>query len=78
MYKEREPRYLCCPSNDDWLKVEKVCEILEVFDFATNIISGSEYPTSNLFLNEIFRVKVLLDKKFEDSSQDEFVHETKI
>nr|KAJ0212044.1 hypothetical protein LSAT_V11C400164530 [Lactuca sativa] len=75
MYKEREPRYLCCPSNDDWLKVEKVCEILEVFDSATNIISGSEYPTSNLFLNEIFRVKVLLDKKFEDSNEDEFVHD---
>nr|KAJ0225102.1 hypothetical protein LSAT_V11C100042420 [Lactuca sativa] len=59
MYKEREPRYLCCPSNDDWLMVEKVCEILEVFDSATNIISGREYLTSNLFLNEIFRVKVL-------------------
>nr|KAJ0219907.1 hypothetical protein LSAT_V11C200100330 [Lactuca sativa] len=27
MYKEREPRYLCCTNNDDWLKVEKFCWI---------------------------------------------------
>ncbi|KAK4382173.1 hypothetical protein Sango_2898000 [Sesamum angolense] len=26
-------------------------------------VSGSDYPTSNLFLNEVSRVKVLLDKK---------------
>ncbi|KAL4574178.1 hypothetical protein LXL04_021003 [Taraxacum kok-saghyz] len=75
MYKEREPRYQCCPTNEDWLKVEKVCAILEVFNSATNIISGSEYPTSNLFLNEVFRIKVLLDKKFQDPNEDDFVHD---
>ncbi|KAL4579265.1 hypothetical protein LXL04_015403 [Taraxacum kok-saghyz] len=75
IYKEREPRYQCCPTNEDWLKVEKVCAILEVFNSATNIISGSEYPTSNFFLNEVFRIKVLLDKKFQDPNEDEFVHD---
>ena len=29
---------------------------------ATNIISGSEYPTANLYLAEVFRIKQLLDK----------------
>ncbi|GKE71929.1 zinc finger BED domain-containing protein RICESLEEPER 2-like protein [Tanacetum coccineum] len=74
-FQEREPRYLSCPSIEDWIKVEKVCSILEVFNSATNIISGSEYPTSNLFLNEVHRIKVLLDKKNFDPSQDKFVYD---
>ncbi|GKB00077.1 zinc finger BED domain-containing protein RICESLEEPER 2-like protein [Tanacetum coccineum] len=36
---------------------------------------GSEYPTSNLFLNEVHRIKVLLDKLFSDPSQDKFVYD---
>ncbi|XP_022737223.1 zinc finger BED domain-containing protein RICESLEEPER 2-like [Durio zibethinus] len=69
--KERESHYECCPSHEDWKKVKKVCEILEVFNSATKIISGSDYPTSKLFLNEVYRVKVLLDKKMND--ENEFV-----
>lgn len=61
-YKEREPRYQSCPSNEDWVKVEKLIPILRVCNSVTNIISRSEYPTSNLFLNEICRIKILLDK----------------
>ncbi|XP_022728849.1 zinc finger BED domain-containing protein RICESLEEPER 2-like [Durio zibethinus] len=69
--KERESHYECCPSHEDWEKVEKVCEILKVFNSATKIIFGSDYPTSNLFLNEVYRVKVLLDKRMND--ENEFV-----
>ncbi|XP_022752294.1 zinc finger BED domain-containing protein RICESLEEPER 2-like [Durio zibethinus] len=69
--KERESHYECCPSHEDWEKVEKVCEILEVFNSTTKIISESDYPTSNLFLNEVYRVKVLLDKRMND--ENEFV-----
>ncbi|KAK4415151.1 Zinc finger BED domain-containing protein RICESLEEPER 1 [Sesamum alatum] len=47
----------------DWRKAEKVCSVLELFWTATHIISGSDDPTSNLFLNEVSRVKVLLYKK---------------
>ena len=67
-FKDREPHYDCCPSLEDWEKVEKVCSILEVFWTATHIISGSEYPTSNLFLNEVYKVKVLLDKNIQDEN----------
>jgi hypothetical protein len=70
-FRDREPSYLCCPEREDWDKVEKVCEVLEVFSIATNIISGSDYPTSNLFLNEVYRVKVLLDTK--SVSDDPFI-----
>jgi len=71
MFKDIESHYHCCPRPEDWEKVEKICEILEVFNAVTNIISGSDYPTSNLFLNEVYRVKVLLDKRSND--EDEFI-----
>ncbi|KAL2921344.1 Zinc finger BED domain-containing protein RICESLEEPER 2 [Bienertia sinuspersici] len=65
--------YAIFPTFEDWGKHEKLVEILEVFYKATMIISGSEYPTSNLFLGEVRRVKKLLDSKSESS--DEFVRE---
>ncbi|KAL2241016.1 UNVERIFIED_CONTAM: Zinc finger BED domain-containing protein RICESLEEPER 1 [Sesamum indicum] len=62
-FADREPHYDICPSAEDWTKTEKVCSVLELFWTATHIVSGSDYPTSNLFLNEVSKVKVLLDKK---------------
>ncbi|KAL0284896.1 UNVERIFIED_CONTAM: Zinc finger BED domain-containing protein RICESLEEPER 1 [Sesamum calycinum] len=62
-FADRELHYDTCPSAEDWTKAEKVCSVLELFWTATHIVSGSDYPTSNLFLNEVSRVKVLLDKK---------------
>jgi hypothetical protein len=40
-YKEREPHYDFAPSLEEWNKVEKVCKLLEVFNRATHVISGS-------------------------------------
>lgn len=66
-YKEREPHYGFAPSDEDWEKVEKVCKLLDVFNLATHIISGSEYPTANLYLPEIWRVKQVIDSAAEDN-----------
>lgn len=63
--------YVWCPSVDDWLKIEKLNELLKVFSDVTNIISGSEYPTSNRFLSVVFKIKVMLDKC--SNSEDDFV-----
>lgn len=49
--------------------MKKVCEVLEVFSTITNIISGSDYPTTNLFLSEVFQVKVMLDEKAMDENE---------
>ncbi|XP_031267578.1 zinc finger BED domain-containing protein RICESLEEPER 2-like [Pistacia vera] len=59
------------PIDEDWEKLKKVCEILEAFNSVTNVISGSEYPTSNLFLQEIVDIKELLDEKCYDD--DDFI-----
>ncbi|KAK4407752.1 hypothetical protein Sango_0356200 [Sesamum angolense] len=63
VFPRSELHYDICPSAEDWTKAEKVCSVLELFWTATHIVLGSDYPTSNLFLNEVSRVKVLLDKK---------------
>lgn len=74
-FQERESNYCCCPSGEDWLKVEKICEILEVFNSTTNIISGSNYLSSNFFLNRVYRVKVVLDKKqLEITNEESFMY----
>ncbi|KAL0325096.1 UNVERIFIED_CONTAM: hypothetical protein Sradi_5078900 [Sesamum radiatum] len=66
-FANRELYYDICPSAEDWTKAEKVCSVLELFWTAMHIVSGSDYPTSNLFLNEVSRVKVLLDKKAQEN-----------
>ncbi|XP_061348150.1 zinc finger BED domain-containing protein RICESLEEPER 1-like [Gastrolobium bilobum] len=73
-YKEREPHYNYLPSNEDWEKVEKVCNLLEVFSLATNVISGSDYPTTNLYLPEVYRIKEVIDAAVEDI--DDFIRGT--
>ncbi|KAL0352353.1 UNVERIFIED_CONTAM: hypothetical protein Scaly_1624000 [Sesamum calycinum] len=66
-FANRELYYDICPSAEDWTKAKKVCSVLELFWTAMHIVSGSDYPTSNLFLNEVSRVKVLLDKKAQEN-----------
>ncbi|GJU68262.1 zinc finger BED domain-containing protein RICESLEEPER 2-like protein [Tanacetum coccineum] len=67
-YADRETSYTTLPSEEDWEKVEEVCSFLELFNEATKIISGSEYPTSNLFLSELYGIKEELDEVFLDAS----------
>ncbi|XP_031259941.1 zinc finger BED domain-containing protein RICESLEEPER 2-like [Pistacia vera] len=69
--KERDINYHNNPSDEDWEKVEKVCEVLKVFSGSTKLISGSDYPTSNLFLKKMCAMKCMLDSKSE--SKDDFI-----
>nr|GMC90750.1 zinc finger BED domain-containing protein RICESLEEPER 2-like [Ipomoea batatas] len=56
-YQLRDPNYKCLPSDNDWQKVEEICSLLVHFNEVTKIISGSEYPTANLFLPELYNIK---------------------
>ncbi|KAK8574980.1 hypothetical protein V6N12_062657 [Hibiscus sabdariffa] len=62
-YAQRDASYKHLPSDEDWLRVEEVCSFLAFFNEVTNIISGSEYPTSNLLLPELWSIKELLMQK---------------
>lgn len=67
-FQDRDPLYDSCPAYEDWEKAEKVCSVLEKFWAATHVISGSEYPTSNLFLQEAVKIKKLLDSRENDEN----------
>ncbi|KAG6519434.1 hypothetical protein ZIOFF_022928 [Zingiber officinale] len=62
-YQQRDSDYQYLPSEEDWIHVQEVCSFLELFNELTKIISGSEYPTSNLFLPELWQVKEILDQQ---------------
>ncbi|XP_019183945.1 PREDICTED: zinc finger BED domain-containing protein RICESLEEPER 1-like [Ipomoea nil] len=68
IFAQREPSYKCCPSLEDWTRIHDVLSILEVFYEATQVISGTNYPTSNVFLGVVWRVKHVLN-------ENEFHHE---
>ncbi|KAJ0554231.1 putative HAT dimerization domain, ribonuclease H-like superfamily, hAT-like transposase, RNase-H [Helianthus annuus] len=70
-YALRDSNFIWSPASDEWDRAEKVCKLLEVFLKATNLFSGTSYPTSNLFLTEIFKVKKEIYNAF--ISDDEFL-----
>ncbi|XP_071924364.1 zinc finger BED domain-containing protein RICESLEEPER 2-like [Coffea arabica] len=67
-YGDIDPGFHYVPSEFEWMKVEEVCKFLGIFYEITNIISGSDYPTANLFLVELYRIKELLNEKALDFS----------
>ncbi|KAK8936844.1 hypothetical protein KSP39_PZI012699 [Platanthera zijinensis] len=66
MYSDMDDHFNTCPTQEEWEKVELVCEIWGVFNRTTNLISGSDYPTANLFLPEIYGIKIILDRQVSD------------
>ncbi|XP_031105158.1 zinc finger BED domain-containing protein RICESLEEPER 2-like [Ipomoea triloba] len=52
--------YKFCPSNEEWKRGEKICEFLESFYEVTNLISGSSYPTSNLYFMQVWKIESML------------------
>ena len=42
------------------VKGEKICEFLHPFNVITNLIFGTSYPTSNLYLMQVWKIECLL------------------
>jgi hypothetical protein len=69
MYSYIDSGFIWLPSDEDWDKVENVCQLLGVFNELTNTVSGSDYPTANLFLPEVWRMKEVLATKCKDENE---------
>jgi hypothetical protein len=54
---------------EEWEKVENVNQVLAIFNDVTNIVSRSDYPASNLFLPEVWRMKEIVDVKTRDMNE---------
>ena len=57
-----DKNYKYCPSSEEWSRGEKICEFLEPFYAMTNLISGSSYPTANLYFTQVWKIECLLLK----------------
>jgi hypothetical protein len=60
---KQDPNYIYFPSSEEWQRAKVVCNLLMVFKKATTVISGSKYPTSNLYFHEMWSVKEVLEKE---------------
>ncbi|XP_062176097.1 zinc finger BED domain-containing protein RICESLEEPER 1-like [Alnus glutinosa] len=67
-YHQSDQAFQWLVSLEEWEKVENVNQLLSIFNEVTNIVSGSEYPTSNLFLPEVWRMKEILLLKCRDNN----------
>jgi hypothetical protein len=62
-----DKRYTLCPSEQDWDYVIALVGHLKIFYIATNKLSGSKYPTLNIFFTEFCEVYLNI-KKMEASA----------
>ena len=60
---KQDLNYTYAPSVKDWEKATILCKVLKVFYDATMIISGTSYPTSNLYFHEMWKIKHTLQKE---------------
>jgi len=67
-YGYNDCQFTWVPSHENRDKVKSVSEILGVFNRVTKIVSRSDYPTTNLFLPKIRRMKDVLTKKCDDDN----------
>ncbi|CAM0905408.1 unnamed protein product [Alopecurus aequalis] len=56
--ESQDPQYTYAPSAEEWDETREVCKLLKVFYEATNVVSGSKYPTSNLYFQQMWQANV--------------------
>uniref|UniRef100_A0A803LDI9 Transposase n=1 Tax=Chenopodium quinoa TaxID=63459 RepID=A0A803LDI9_CHEQI len=60
----RDNLYKNPPLMEDWDKVVKICEILQVFNDITHQFSASKYPTANIYFPRICEIRIALTRWF--------------
>lgn len=68
-----EEAYKFCPTDLEWERSELLCEFLSPFAEMTKLISGSSYPTANLYFMHVWRIENWL--KANEFNGDEVISE---
>ncbi|BAF13646.2 zinc finger BED domain-containing protein RICESLEEPER 2-like [Oryza sativa Japonica Group] len=66
----QDKNYKYAPSPDQWERSTIVSGILKVLYDATMVVSGSLYPTSNLYFHEMWKIKLVLDKEHSNNDTE--------
>ena len=59
-YAQSDPNYEWQPDDEDWVLYGRIQPILKSFAEVTTILSGSTYPTTNIFYPYIMNVKIAI------------------
>jgi len=55
--ESQDPNYMDKPSNTDWNMADLLCNVFKPFYDATNVVSGTLYPTTNHCFHVLWEVK---------------------
>ncbi|XP_020985787.1 zinc finger BED domain-containing protein RICESLEEPER 2-like [Arachis duranensis] len=69
--KATDHAYKYCLSVDECGRAERICEFLYPFYETTNLISGTSYPTSNLYFLQVYHIQCVLMESLR--SEDELL-----
>ena len=58
-----DSQYVHEPLVEEWKMAKKLCDILKTFCDATEVLSGSNYPTASCIFDQFWEVKLLLEKE---------------
>jgi hypothetical protein len=64
-----DPQYTCVPTSSQWKFAKDVCERLKLFNGITELISGTKYPTANMFFPEICKIKLAISDWIDSSNK---------
>lgn len=56
-----DKQYKCLPNEPEWDLAKALCAHLDLFYMLTEIVSGSRYPTSNLFFPKICEIRLSMN-----------------
>jgi hypothetical protein len=62
--KSEDQKYIYAPSKEELEMAEVLCRLLKVFKDAADVISGTNYPTSNLYFHLMWKIKLALQQEY--------------
>ncbi|CAL5404742.1 unnamed protein product [Camellia sinensis] len=61
-----DTNFKTCPSNEEWLRVERIARFLKPFYEITTLFSRSRYPTANLYFHGVWKIQLLFMEETEN------------
>ncbi|KAG8371874.1 hypothetical protein BUALT_Bualt12G0008300 [Buddleja alternifolia] len=62
-----DSNYKWCPSLKEWSRVRKITKFLRPFHDMTEIFSGNQYPTANLYFRNVWDIEMLIQEEMEST-----------
>jgi len=64
-----ERGYKWLPSEEEWERGVKICDLLKPFNTISTYFSGVKYPTANVYFIQVWKIEMML-KKYADCKDD--------